>query len=47
MDNTHVEKIVDVEMPTALGVYQLHLFEEKMEGSAAKEHLALEIGQTF
>jgi GTP cyclohydrolase II len=46
MENTSLRKVVDVEMPTPLGVYQLHLFEEKIEeGSAEKEHLALVMGE--
>jgi GTP cyclohydrolase II len=39
-----LQKIVDVEMPTPLGVYQLHLFEEKLESGGEKEHLALVMG---
>lgn len=45
MDNIPLEKIVDVEMPIALGVYRLHLFEEKIEGGSVKEHLALVMGE--
>ena len=36
MENTSLRKVVDVEMPTPLGVYQLHLFAEKIE-EACKE----------
>lgn len=39
-----LQKVIDVEMPTPLGVFQLHLFEEKIEGGPAKEHLALVMG---
>ncbi|PIR48893.1 GTP cyclohydrolase II [Candidatus Peregrinibacteria bacterium CG10_big_fil_rev_8_21_14_0_10_55_24] len=44
MSSPSLKKIVDVEMPTPLGVYQLYLFEEKIEGGNVKEHLALVIG---
>jgi GTP cyclohydrolase II len=39
-----LQKVIDVEMPTPLGVFQLHLFEEKIEGGPTKEHLALVMG---
>jgi GTP cyclohydrolase II len=45
MANLSLQKIVDVEMPTPLGVYQLHLFEEKLENGTIKEHLALVMGE--
>jgi len=44
MDGIQLQKIVDVEMPTPLGIYQLHLFEEKLATGDAKEHLALVMG---
>lgn len=45
MEKPSLQKVVDVEMPTPLGVYRLHLFEETIEGSSGKEHLALVMGE--
>ncbi|MBI5412566.1 GTP cyclohydrolase II [Candidatus Peregrinibacteria bacterium] len=47
MGKPSLQKVVDVEMPTPLGTYQLYLFEEKIEGSAGKEHLALVMGEIW
>ena len=39
------QKVIDVEMPTPLGVFQLHLFEERPENGIIREHLALVMGE--
>lgn len=44
MSDLQLQKVVDVEMPTSLGVYQLHLFEERLESGDVKDHLALVMG---
>lgn len=46
MSDLQLQKVVDVEMPTSLGVYQLHLFEERLESGDVKDHLALVMGDT-
>lgn len=44
MDKKELRKAVDVEMPTNMGTYQLHLFHETVENIKHKEHLALVMG---